>query len=73
VSRFVVISVAGPSVPPIHLLPAPLALQQLKVILTGVPVEGYFGEATLLAKIVGLALALGSGLFIGASCVPRCT
>eukprot|EP00049_Salpingoeca_infusionum_P009401 m.156639 g.156639 ORF g.156639 m.156639 type:complete len:671 (+) comp14329_c0_seq2:268-2280(+) len=40
-------------------------IPQMKVILQGVPIKSYLLPRTLLAKVVGLLLAVGSGLPIG--------
>ena len=40
-------------------------LQQLKIILSGIDIPSYLRFDTLCAKAIGLALAVGSGLFVG--------
>eukprot|EP00045_Choanoeca_perplexa_P017447 m.253614 g.253614 ORF g.253614 m.253614 type:complete len:1612 (+) comp17541_c0_seq3:233-5068(+) len=40
-------------------------IPSLKVFLSGIAVKDYFSARTLIAKVVGLTLAIGSGLFVG--------
>jgi len=55
-------------------------IPQLKTILTGSRISGYLSFRTLVAKIIGLVIAVGSGMYIGqegpfvhiASCIANC-